>query len=132
MSQFLKPFLVALDGHPEVADMIAESAEAEGFDAVALQDRRLLETAVAVAAADVLVVDLDAADRALAALSRRPEQERPPRVILMTDAAISGAATPVGLAAEVVATLHKPLTDVGLTDALREALAAVRADGTGR
>ncbi|WP_404380181.1 hypothetical protein [Caenispirillum salinarum] len=132
MSQFLKPFLVALDGHPEVADMIAESAEAEGFEAVALQDRRLIETTLAVAAADVLVVDLDGADRALAALSRRPEQERPPRVILMTEVAISGSATPMGLAADVVATLHKPLTAVGLTDALREAFAAVRGDGTGR
>lgn len=131
MDQSLRPFLVALDGHPEVAEMIADRAEETGFDAIALQDRRMLETRLAVAAADVLVVDMDHAERALTALCRLPEQDIPPLVILLTDVVIRGEATPLGLAAEVVATLTKPLTEHGVRDALDQALANVRRNGLG-
>lgn len=128
MTDTLKPFLVALDGHPEVADLIAERAEEAGFEALALQDRLMLETTVAVAAADVLVVDTAHVESALKALER---QEQAPLVILMIDHPVSGALTPVGLAAEVVATLTKPLTEDTLREALERALRGVSRNGSG-
>lgn len=130
MSQPLKPFLVALDDRPEVAELIAERAEVAGFEALALQTNRVLETTLAVAAADVLVVDCDAASQTLSAFARYRDQDQLPLVILLSEYSISGALTSIGLVTEVVATLRKPLSDDKLSEALDQALKGVSGGGS--
>lgn len=110
-----RPFLVAFDGHAALADFIADAAEEAGFEAVAvvLPENRPLEATVAVAAADVLVVDHEAAPEAVAALTRlRARSDRPPLVILMADDPATATATVglSGMTAQVISLLPKPLT----------------------
>lgn len=126
MSTQTPPLLVALGTHAEVADFVAEAAEATGFEALSVPGGDDIGLRVAAAAADVLVLDTATAQRELASVPSSSVPEDAPLVVLLISPDTGEAALARKVIAtrgmRIVATVEAPMAE----EALRLALAAAR------